>query len=166
MKKFTTGMVFLSLIALGGLIALGFYLYLDNQKIIKTNGIFNDKSLILKHGIYRNEIEFSEGSIVAKFVNGSCTKIDKLEVLDVKNEILDNKKILDAVTSVYGVFKRDTPLWAWYVNKNLVKEKDSADFTTVYFSDLDLCESFGTQKERFKNLYLEVKQDQKDRIGK
>lgn len=159
-KIIVTGIIFLGSMILGG------YLYLDNQKIVKTNGVFDNKKLLLKHDIYNNEPEFSESIVVAKLLNGNCVGVNSTEALLVKQDILANRKILDAVDSMKNRFEVNKYLWIWYVNKNLEKEKNSENFTTVYFSDFDICNSFIRDRNYYQSGYLEAKKDQRDRFGK
>ena len=156
-KIIVTGIIFLGSMILGG------YLYLDNQKIVKTNGVFDNKKLLLKHDIYNNEPEFSESIVVAKLLNGNCVGVNSTEALLVKQDILANRKILDAVDSMKNRFEDNKYLWIWYVNKNLEKEKNSENFTTVYFSDFDICNSFIRDRNYYQSGYLEAKKDQRDR---
>lgn len=159
-KIIVAGIMFLGCTILGG------YLYLDNQKIVKTNGVYDDKSLMLKNGIWENEPEFSENIVVAKLLNNKCVEVNTTETLIIKQDILANRKILDAVIGMVNRFKNNELIWAWYINKNLEKERNSDNFTTIYFSDFTLCEAFSADRSSYQKRYQDAKNSQKYKFEK
>lgn len=151
-------------IVLGICVAIGGWFYYQNQKIIKTYGVMDNSKYMTSHNFYANEPEFDTNSVSVKIENGICVEVPSIEVAEVREDLLKNKKILDAVVGMTYAYTE--PHWLWYVNKNLVKDKGEPNFTTLYFSSDKICRSYVEKKDKFIESYKEAKQEQKDRFGK
>ena len=123
------------------------YLYYGNQKIVKTAGIFNDKTRLINHNLLEMSGDFGE-EVATKLVDGRCEDVNVPEKKRVLKELLDMDKILkyQIVITAFADYSNHN---MWVIDENLKKHENDSDFTKYYFSSNMFCETYKNNKDRY-----------------
>lgn len=129
------------------------YVKHQNQHIVETIGVFDDKERLLNHDMVDGSYDFGE-DVAFKFSRyGACEEVFEAEKRRVKQQLLDLDKILRYHISA-SVDPNDPTVIqhnAWVVEENLVKNQDDDDFRVYYFSTFQFCATYKANKDMYNN---------------
>ena len=127
------------------------YVKHQNQHIVETIGVFDDKERLLKHNLLEGSYDFGE-DVSYKFSRYSaCEEVFEFEKRYVKQQLLN----LDKLLRYHIVASSDPEDPAviqhnmWVVDENLVKYQNDDEFRVYYFSTEKLCRTYKANKDSY-----------------